>query len=221
MEIFFRVSEITQWSWTPWEHLRAWGCWPTTTAWSTPTTPTMPSTTTTACRWTAPVLQRGSWTWGTWIWTRQNLSVETWRWSYETNTNVCQNDGTVESIRILDDAIWLKMMIPQVLMMTPQVLMMMMMMMMMMQVFLVCLYCLVCLSGLVTNLSLIWVRNKMPRTSHKIVASIADKCQQQCQVILGKKVHRTPKNLYILNLGISGLSTRWGFLESIFSKKRF
>jgi len=26
-------------------------------------------------------------------------------------------------------------------------------------------------------------------------------------VILGKKVHRTPKNLYILNLGISGLST--------------
>ena len=133
---------------------------------------------------------------------RGNMEVIIW------NKYKRQNDGTVESIRILDDAIWLKMMIPQVLMMTPQV-------------FLVCLYCLVCLSGLVTNLSLIWVRNKMPRTSHKIVASIADKCQQQCQVILGKKVHRTPKNLYILNLGISGLSTRWGFLESIFSKKRF
>ena len=44
------------------------------------------------------------------------------------------------------------------------------------------LYCLVCLSGLITNISLICV-------------------------ILGKKAHRTPKNLYILNLGVSGLST--------------
>jgi len=47
---------------------------------------------------------------------------------------------------------------------------------------LVVLYTLVCLAGLVTNIALI-------------------------AVILGKTVHRTPKNLYILNLGISGIST--------------
>jgi len=47
---------------------------------------------------------------------------------------------------------------------------------------LVLLYTIICLAGLITNIALI-------------------------SVILGKKAHRTPKNLYILNLGISGIST--------------
>jgi len=51
-----------------------------------------------------------------------------------------------------------------------------------MEICLVLLYCAVCLTGLISNTSLI-------------------------SVILGKRVHRTPKNLYVLNLGISGIST--------------